>query len=106
MFEILYDSLSTLFSGRWPTAEGEVTASNVKLLPGEEATLGLEIAYKFFVGEDGPYVGISTWDSASTDEARTIAAKRALPLGTPVLVRYRHDDPSVNRLDRSAWSGL
>ena len=70
MFEELYDSLSGLMSWTWPTVEGEVTASNVRhVFSGEGTTFGLEIAYKFLVGEGGPYVGLFTWAGTSDKEA-------------------------------------
>jgi len=106
MFEELYDSLSGLMSWTWPTVEGEVTASNVRhVFSGEGTTFGLEIAYKFLVGEGGPYVGLFTW-AGTSDKRRATAAQQALQVGNPVLVRFRPDDPSVNKLDRSVWHGL
>ena len=107
MFEALYDSISMLLSWRWPTAEGEVTAANIKRdNSGEGVTFDLEVAYKFLVAQDGPYVGLSVWTGALSDERRALAARETFPVGHSVIVRYRPDDPGVNKLDRSVWHGL
>ena len=107
MFEVLCDSLSRLLSWKWPTAEGEVTAANVKRdFSDEGVSFDLEVTYKFSVGDDGPYVGRSVWTGALSDEQRANRAMHALGEGQPVIVRYRPDDPSVNKLDRSVWLGL
>lgn len=108
MFEALYDAISFLWSNRWPTVEGEITAVEVDRIAGRRNDhFRLAVAYKFFLGEDGPYTGVSFWDPPrSRDEGRATAAKNKFHVGQRMLVRYRSDDPSVNTLDRAAWAGL
>lgn len=106
MFEDLYDSISFLWSWRWPTVGGEITAvvvERVRHYRGGD-TLRLAIAYKFSVGEDGPYDGESFWEpSFFWKKRRIVAARHRLHTRQHVLVRYRPDDPSVNTLDRVVW---
>jgi hypothetical protein len=66
MFEDLYDALSFLGSWRWPTAKGQVTEVDVERLSHQRGpdTLRLSIAYKFSLGNDGPYTGESFWEPA------------------------------------------
>jgi hypothetical protein len=63
VFEDLYDKISTLWSWRWPETIGEVTAVDVERVQDPEggATLRLAVAYKFSIGDDGPYTGESFW---------------------------------------------
>jgi len=108
MFEDLYDAISVLWSKRWPSVESEITAADIERVPGRRKDrLRLAVAYKFFVGEDGPYTGVSFWDPPrSWSEQRTIAAKNRFQVGQQIRVRYRSDNPSVNTLDRATWTGL
>jgi hypothetical protein len=108
MFDALYDSLSMIFSSSWPLTDGVVTAANVRRDSSGDgkATFALEIAYKFSLGDDGPYVGLSAWRGALSDEQRARDAMRAFQVGQTVLLRYRRSDPSVNKIDSSAWQGL
>ncbi len=106
MFEDLCDSISFLWAWRWPTVGGEITAVNVERIKQSRGgeTLRLAIAYKFSVGEDGPYAGESFWEPLFfCKKRRILAARRRLRTRQHVLVRYRPDDPSVNTLDRVAW---
>ena len=108
MFEDLYDAISFFWSNRWPTVEGQITAVEVERIAGRRNDrFRLAIAYKFFIGEDGPYTGVSFWDPPrSRAEERTTAAKNKFHVGQQLLVRYRSDDPCVNALDRGAWADL
>ena len=76
MFEALYDAISFLWSNRWPTVEGEITAVEVDRIAGRRNDhFRLAVAYKFFLGGDGPYTGVSFWDPPrSRDEGRATAA--------------------------------
>ncbi len=71
-----------------PRAEGVVTAVHAD---SESKTAGLVIVYEFLVGDDGPYTGESAWfgDTVYINEL----------VGRKTKIRYRKDDPSVNRLD-------
>jgi hypothetical protein len=110
MFEDLYDSLSLLWSWRWPSVEGKITAVDVERIQhyrqGER--LRLAIAYKFSIGDDGPYTGESFWEPSFSFRAkeRVVAARHKMRTHGHVLVRYRADDPSVNRLDSANWQDL
>jgi hypothetical protein len=108
MFEDLYDAISFLWSNRWPSVKGEITAVEVERLTGRRKDrFRLAIAYKFFIGEDGPYTGVSFWDPPrSRAEESATAAKNKFHVGQQMPVRYRADDPSVNTLDRAAWAAL
>ena len=90
MFRDLYDYISLAFSWRWPMAEGLVTA--VHLGAGGEGPQPI-VVYEFSLGNDGPYTGESAWfgDAVYLNSL----------VGKMVMVRYRKDDPSVNRLDDS-----
>jgi hypothetical protein len=107
MFEDLYDAISMLRSQRWPLVEGQITAVEVERVPHRRRkdTVRLAIAYKFWVGEDGPYTGVSYWQPSSAEE-KVPAAKQKFALAQRVPVRYRSDDPSVNTLDKQVWEGL
>lgn len=110
MFEDLYDAISFLWSSAWPTVQGEVTAIDVECIKHARRgdTWRLAIAYKFLLGNDGPYTGESFWSPAIaiSHRKRVTAAQRRLHVGQPVLVRYRRDDPSLSRLDRAVWRDL
>lgn len=106
VFSDLYDAVSMLWSWRWPTSEGEVTAIDIETVTRRQnqETLRLAVAYKFSLGEDGPYTGESFWEPGYS--ARVLTAKDNLKVGQPVTVRYRRDKPSVNTLDRRVWQDL
>ena len=103
MFADLYDAISYLWSFQWPEATGEVTAVDVEM---DGRALRLAVAYKFWVNDDGPYTGESFWNPAFNVNRRVLEGRRKIRVRYPVLVRYRPDDPSVNRLDRSVWREL
>jgi hypothetical protein len=109
MFEDLYDTISRLWSRRWPEAMGEVTAVAVERIgtsPRDKGRLRLAVAYKFSVNGEGSYTGESFWSPAFRFSRAVLAARRNIRVGQPVLVRYRTDDPSVNTLDRHVWQRL
>jgi hypothetical protein len=108
MFGDLYDALSMLWSWSWPIATGEATVVEVERLRHSRGrdTLRLCVAYKFFVGSDGPYTGESFWAPAFFRNKRVSAGRHKMRSRQRVLVRYRTDDPSVNRLDPSVWKEL
>jgi len=108
MFENLYDAVSFLFSHWWPTVDGTTTAVDVERIPHARGpdSLRLAVAYQFSIGGDGPYTGESLWHPVFCEIRRVRAAKRKLRVHQHVLVRYRPDDPSVNRLDRREWRRL
>jgi Protein of unknown function (DUF3592) len=106
MFEDLLDALSFLGSWRWPEAVGEVTdAITERIGQGSDERYRLAVAYKFSVGTDGPYTGESFWQPRFFGKRRVIAARKQFRLHQPIAVRYRPDDPSVNRLDKRTWAG-
>lgn len=98
LFRLLYEALLSLRSRRWPTTEGEITAVDL-----ESTDRGLEVAvaYKFSIGEDGPYCGEAFWQSpfsfSQKDTMRKV--RRAVHVRQRVQVRYRPDDPEVNVLE-------
>lgn len=106
MFGDFYDAISSLWSSRWPEAMGEVTAVDVEWVGGRNGHLRLAVAYKFSVSGNGPYTGESFWYPAVFIDRRVRAAQTKIRVGHPVAVRYRPDDPSVNRLDRRVWQSL
>lgn len=106
MFEDLYDTISRLWSRRWPKVTGEITAVDVERIHGNHRALRLAVAYKFSVNGDGPYTGESFWSPSFFVNRRVLAARRKFRVGHPVFVRYRSDDPSVNTLDGSVWQKL
>ena len=90
MFRDLYDSISVWFSWRWPRADAVITAAH----PDTETSGGGPIVvYEFSIGDDGPYLGESRW------YGNTLYVNELI--GRKVTVRYRKDDPEVNRLDDS-----
>lgn len=97
MFSDLYDSISLLFYRRWPCVEGEITA--VRMLGGR-----LLVEYGFSV-EDRSYIGEADCPSWSVG-TEAIDIHEQFPVGQSVTVRYRPDNPSVNKLDRSVWQDL
>jgi hypothetical protein len=110
MFENLCDEMSKLWSWRWPTAEGEVILVEIERVSASsnKEILRLSIVYSFSIGEDGPYGGEGFWQPAfSCNAAKKFReARRKLRAGHRVLIRYRPDDPSINKLDRSVWNEL
>ena len=102
MFEDLFDSISKLFSWRWPTAEGVIIAIRTKLAG--RGKLRLAISYEFSVGTDGPYTG-EDYCGTRFFPAATIAANKML-VGKAVTVRYRPNDPSINTLDPGQWQSF
>ena len=69
-------------------------------------TLRLSVTYKFFVGNDGPFTGESFLGTSILPQWRVVAARHKIHIRQRVPVRYRADDRSVNRLDRSVWQQL
>lgn len=108
MFDDLYDSLSLLWSWRWPEAVGEITAVDVERIRHYRSrdTLRLAIAYKFSLGDDGPYTGEDFWEPSFFVNRRVSAARHKIHIRQQVCVHYRPDDPSVNKLDRRVWQDL
>jgi hypothetical protein len=109
MLEDLYDSASLIFSHWWPRAQGEITEVGIERIPsgtGGRDTVRLAVAYKFLVGNDGPYTGESFWNPPRFTNKKIIAARHNLRRRQAVIVRYRPDDPSVNRLASSVWRSL
>ena len=108
MFDDLYDAISLLGSWRWPEVMGEITAVDVERIKHSDGSvrLRLAVAYKFSLNGDGPYTGESFWNPAFCVNRRVRDARRKIRVRKPVLVRYRSDDPSVNRLDRHEWQSL
>ena len=66
----------------------------------------MAVAYKFSIGNDGPYTGESFWKPAFFSKKRVLAARRNIRVHQQVIVRYRPDDPSVNKLDGRVWQNL
>jgi hypothetical protein len=108
VFRDLYDTVSLLWFRRWPEAMGEVTAVDVERIldsAGSE-TFRLSVTYKFSIGNDGPYTGESFWQPFFFQKKRVLAARHNIHVHEQVPVHYRPDDPSVSKLDRSAWQNL
>ena len=110
VLEDLRDALSMLWSWRWPETMGEITAVDVERVHDPEGgeTLRLAVAYKFSIGEDGPYTGESFWQPLfpQISKRRVLEARHNVHVHQQVLVRYRADDPSVSKLDRCVWQNL
>jgi hypothetical protein len=87
---------------------GEVTAVDVERIPGSEGrdTFRLAVAYKFSVGNDGPYTGESFWQPLFFSKKRVLGARHNVHVHQQVLVHYRQDDPSVSKLDRRVWQNF
>jgi hypothetical protein len=101
MFSDLYDTVSLLWSWRWPLAHGQVTAVDIERIRHSNGRYDarLAVAYEFSVGDDGPYTGESFWRPAFFSIKRVASARRKVRIRSRVSVRYRPDDPSVNALD-------
>jgi hypothetical protein len=97
MFSDLRDYISLLFSWRWPRIQGEITG--VRILGGS----GLRLDYRFSLGNE-LYTGESGCPSWFAGAAIDVGG--GFRSGQPVTVRYRRDNPSVNKLDRSVWEDL
>ena len=108
MFDDLHDAVSMLWCWRWPVAEGEITAVEIEpfAMKPDKETIRLAVAYKFSVGNDGPFTGETFWRPLFPSVKRMLDAKDTFHISQQVPVRYRSDDPSVNRLDRCVWQGL
>ncbi len=107
MFEELYDALSFLWSMDLAAGERRNHVDVERANPHQRSEkLRLAIAYKFWVGDDGPYTGESFWAPNFFVNKRVIAARRKLRVRAIVSVRYRTDDPSINRLDQRVWRDL
>ena len=104
MLNDLFDAFSYLWSWRWPVADGQVTAVDIERIgEGRNKIFRLAVAYEFSLGEDGPYTGESFWQPAFLAKTRVQNTARRFHLRQQVAIRYRPDDPSINRLDRSVW---
>jgi len=102
MFDDLYDSISRLWSWRWPSADGKITevlGEHIEFRSGEKRAR-LAVAFEFSIGNDGPYTGESSWTPIFFSIKRVAEARKKLRRHQRVRVRYRRDDPSVNTLDR------
>jgi hypothetical protein len=108
MFEDLYDSLSLVLYRWWPAERGEITAIDIERIGRSRSRtrVRLAVAYKFSVGADGPYTGESFWEPLFFAKRRVAVSRRKLHIRQAVVVHYRTDDPTVNRLDRELWHNL
>jgi hypothetical protein len=108
VFNDLYDAISVLWSYRWPETMGEVYRVAVERARDPDGrSLQLCLAYKFSIGDDGPYTGESIWSPPfRVSDERVLAARSHLRVGHPVLVCYRPDDPAVSKLDKCVWQIL
>ena len=61
----------------------------------------LVVEYKFSLGSDGPYTGESVSPPTTALDVKIINER--MRVGQPVTVRYRKDDPSVNKVDKTVW---
>jgi len=106
MFDDLYNAISFLGSWRWPEVMGEITAVDVERIAHSDGNvrLRLAVAYEFSINGDGPYTGESFWNPAFCVNRRVLEAKRKVRVRQTAVVRYRKDDPSVNKLHD--WTGL
>lgn len=111
MFEDFYDEISKLWSWRWPIAQGQVVLAEIERVrhrSSKDDTFRLSVVYNFCVNDDGLYGGEGFWSPAFSIGAmkKLREAKRNFRVGMPVVVRYRPDDPSINKLDRRVWEHL
>jgi hypothetical protein len=88
-----------LWSRRWPVANGKVTEIISERLGRDRARARLAVAYEFWADTDGPYTGECFWTPAFFPLRRVSSARKKLRKHSPVRVRYRPNDPSVNTLD-------
>lgn len=108
MFDDLFGYVTSLFSWRWPVAQGVVTNVEVMFVPSRfkpgRSVPKVEVAYTFSVGDDGPYTGETIWTLYWTASPKLISSiQNEFGVNKPVTVRYLPKDPSVNKLDRSTW---
>jgi hypothetical protein len=104
MLENLYDYFSLIFPWRWPKVNGELTAVHIRYMElsnNDANSLRVILEYKFSLGEDGPYTGETSWSPLFALDVTEFQEK--MKVGQAVTVRYRKDDPSVNKLDRSVF---
>ena len=82
MFDDLYDAVSVLWSWRWPVADGEITAVDIERTRDSDGrqSIRLAVAYKFSIGDDGPYTGESFWTPAFAPKTRVARARRRFRL--------------------------
>ncbi|HWX56024.1 MAG TPA: DUF3592 domain-containing protein [Verrucomicrobiae bacterium] len=101
MFGYLYNALSFLLSRWWPVADGQITAVDIERTGDRDQYVRLSVAYKFSIGDDGPYTGENSWIPmmAWNQVSAMRKVRRRLHLRQRVKVRYRRNDPSVNTLD-------
>src|SRR5215470_2500864 len=99
MFREIYDAVSVLWVWRWSVVNGQITSVDVEQTKNHEYRLS--VTYKFSIGDDGPYTGEGFWTPALSYHGleKVKRAQAALQIGQRVEVRYRPDDPSVNRLN-------
>ena len=102
MFSDLYDYVSLMFYWRWPKADGVITTVDLRRVGDGQR---LVVVYKFSLQDDGPYTGESAW-SPLLGNMDLMNISEILRPGQAVTIRYRRDNPSVNRLDRSVWRDL
>ncbi len=97
MFQGIYNSFSKLFSSRWPAAAGEVTSVTVDSVFGNSRQAQLVVTYEFFVAGE-PYTGEASSGMFNGMRVATIAsALNGIRKGDFIAVRYRPDDPTVNK---------
>ena len=107
MFENLYDQISYFWSFRWPQTSGEITAVDIERVHHpDRLTFRLALSYKFYVNGDGPYTGEDYWWPQVWEKQRVTASAKNFRLLQQILIRYRPDDPSINKIDRSVWRDL
>jgi Protein of unknown function (DUF3592) len=102
VFRELYNGASMMLSWGWPVAEGVITAVRV-----DPCRSGLQVVldYEFSVNGQGPYTEASSapsWFGAT----EVMDIQKTFRIGRALAIRYRRDDPSVNRIDWRRWQGL
>ena len=103
MVEDFRDSVSLLLSRNWPTADGQITG--VSAYPYDRGGIQFALTYTFFVSDDGPYSGESHSPGWFPGE-KVVEINDKFRVGQKVTVRYRPDNPTINKLDRSTWDDL
>jgi hypothetical protein len=81
-------------------ADGRITAIDAIRVGKDSAQLS--IAYEFSIDNDGPYSGECLWIPRISSKQRVAATLRKIHVRQHARIRYRPDDPSVNRLDGGA----
>ena len=103
MFEDLRDSVSLLSWRNWPSVDGQITG--VSVYPSDHGGVQFALTYTFSISNDGPYTGESR--SPQWFPGQKLAeASHKFRVGQKVVVRYRPDRPTVNKLDHSTWDEL